>query len=72
MPSTDRKYQHLGVTFLKGTLKGQINSIYKDRETKPHKLAEFRQAIAAKEITIRPAQLSPQSRAKLAELGIKV
>ena len=62
MTAQDRKYPTLGANFLKGNVAGQIKSIYRTRETQPEKLAEFKQAIANRDIVIRQAQLTPASR----------
>jgi hypothetical protein len=43
-----------------------------NRFTAPEKLAEFKQAIANRDIVIRQAQLTPASWKKLAELGIEL
>ena len=67
MTAQDRKYPTLGANFLKGNVAGQSN-----RFTAPEKLAEFKQAIANRDIVIRQAQLTPASRKKLAELGIEL
>jgi hypothetical protein len=70
MNNTDRKYPHLTANFLKGTSAGQIKSVHRTRATQPEKLSDFKKAIAARDITIRQAQLTPQCRQKLVELGI--
>jgi hypothetical protein len=70
MTNNDRKYPTLGANFMKGSVAGQINSIHRTRETQPEKLAEFKQAIARRDIPIRASQLTPASRKKLAECGI--
>lgn len=57
----DRKYKYLTLNFLKGTLKGQIDSIHRTRETQPDKVADFQKAIACRDIAIRASQLTPQA-----------
>jgi len=67
----ERKYQTLTTNFFKGSLKGQINSIYKTRETKPEKVADFKEAIEAGAIQLDREELSPSFMKKLKELGIE-
>jgi hypothetical protein len=66
----ERKYAALTATFLKGSLRGQIRSAYATRDTNLQKVADFKAAIACRDIPVRGIQLSPQTRAKAAELGL--
>jgi hypothetical protein len=43
----ERKYPCLPTIFLKGSFSGQIKSVYRTRDSHPHKLEEFKRAIAA-------------------------
>jgi hypothetical protein len=53
MTMQDRKYSHLGADFLKRQRRrGKSNLIQRTRETQPEKLAEFKQAIACRDIPI--------------------
>jgi hypothetical protein len=54
MTTQDRKYPHLGANFLKGQRRrGESNLIQRTREMQPEKLAEFKQAIACRDIPIK-------------------
>ena len=67
-----KKYENLGGTFLNGTLKGQVNSVYKDRQTKPAKVEDFKKAIAAGDVKLGNTVLPKATVAKLVELGVDV
>jgi hypothetical protein len=65
----DRKYQTLSVIFFKGSPEGQINSVYKTRETNPQKVLDFKAALEAGDCMI-PAIRSKAIRDKLREMEI--
>ena len=67
----ERTYQTLTTNFFKGSLKGQINSVWKTRESKPEKVADFKAAIEAGVIQLDREELSPSFMKKLNELGIE-
>lgn len=67
-----KKYENLGGTFLNGSLKGQINSVYKDRQAKPGKVEDFKAAIKAGDVKLGNTVLSKGLVAKLVELGVDV
>jgi len=67
----DRKYKFLTKNFFKGSTKGQINSVYKDRENKPEKVAEFKTALADSDVTLNGPLMKNQIK-KLNELGVEI
>ena len=71
-PRAVRKYPTLSTTFFRGSLIGQINSVFKSRETNPQKIADFKQALANGDCTWDLLPLSKSLIAKLQTLGIEV
>ncbi len=71
-PRAVRKYPALSTTFLKGSLIGQINSVFKSRETNPQKVTDFKLALANGDCTWDLRPLSKSLLAKLQTLGIEV
>jgi hypothetical protein len=67
-----RKYLALSTTFFKGSIAGQINSVFKSRETDPQKVADFKRALANGDCTWDLLPLSKSLIAKLQTLGIEV
>lgn len=67
-----RKYPTLSSTFLKGSTAGQINSVFKSRETNPQKVTDFQLALANGDCTWDLLPLSKSLTAKLQTLGIEV
>ena len=65
------KYPNLTKNFLKGSLKGQINSVHGSRETNPGKVADFKKALADGEIVISSVLTKGQCD-KLTEMGIAI
>jgi hypothetical protein len=48
----ERPYKHLTLNVLKGTTRGQLKSLHRERETQPEKIADFKTALANKDIHI--------------------
>jgi hypothetical protein len=71
-PRALRKYPTLSTTFLQGSLIGQINSVFKSRETNPQKVTDFKLALANGDCTWDLRPLSKSLIAKLQTLGIEV
>ena len=67
-----RKYPTLSSTFFKGSTAGQINSVFKSRETNPQKVTDFKLALANGDCTWDLLPLSKSLIAKLQTLGIEV
>jgi hypothetical protein len=67
-----RKYPTLSSTFFKGSTAGQINSVFKAREITPHKVSDYKQALADGACTLGNVSLSKSLTAKLQTLGIEV
>ena len=67
-----RKYHTLSSTFFKGSTAGQINSVFKSRETNPQKVTDFKLALANGDCTWDSLPLSKSLIAKLQTLGIEV
>lgn len=65
------KYKFLSPNFFRGTVKGQINSIYKDLSTRPEKLAEYKTALAEGDASL-GASITKQQAKKLVEMGIAI
>src|ERR1700724_4045565 len=68
---TVRQYAALTTTFFKGSIAGQINSVFKTREITPQKVTDFKLALANGDFTwdLRPLSKSPL--AKLQTPGIE-
>jgi hypothetical protein len=67
-----RKYPTLSSTFFKGSTAGQINSVFKSRETNPQKITDFKLALANGDCTWDLLPFSKSLIAKLQTLGIEV
>jgi hypothetical protein len=67
-----RKYPTLSTTFFKGSIAGQINSVFKTREITLRKVSDYRQALADGACTLGNVSLSKSLIAKLQTLGIEV
>jgi hypothetical protein len=67
---TVRQYAALTTTFFKGSIAGQINSVFKTREITPQKVSDYKQALADGACTLGNVSLSLI--AKLQALGIEV
>lgn len=65
------KYKFLSPNFFRGTVKGQINSIYKDLSARPEKLAEYKSALKEGDTTLGPS-ITKQQAKKLVEMGIVI
>lgn len=65
------KYNFLSPNFFRGSVKGQINSVWKDRTAKPEKVAEFKQALKDGDLKL-GAELTRQQAKKLVDLGIEI
>lgn len=65
------KYPALTATFLRGTFKGQLDSVYKDRAVKEEKAADFIKACQAGDLPLPEMFTSVQAK-KLEELGLTV
>lgn len=64
-----RKYPSLTKTFFKGSFKGQMYSIYRDREIRPDKVADFKRAVEEGDCVAADI-LTKRQWEKLNELGI--
>src|ERR1700730_6788152 len=71
-PKTVRQYAALTTTFFKGSIAGQINSVFKTREITPQKASDYKQALADGACTLGNVPLSKTLIAKLQTLGIEV
>ena len=71
-PRAVRKYPTLSTTFFKGSIAGQINSVFKTREITPQKVSDYKQALADGACTLGNVSLSKSLIAKLQTLGIEV
>jgi hypothetical protein len=67
-----RKYATLGTIFFRGSIAGQIKSVFKTRETNPAKVVDYRQALANGDCTLGTEPLPQSLVAKLKVLGIEV
>lgn len=63
------KYPNLSGVFFNGKFKGQLDSVYKDKDMKPAKVKDFIAAMEDGEIDI-PEKLTPVQLRKCKELGI--
>jgi hypothetical protein len=68
---TVRQYAALTTTFFKGSIAGQINSVFKAREITPQKVSDYKQALANGDCTWDLLPLSKSLIAKLQTLGIE-
>ena len=71
-PKTVRQYATLSTTFFKGSIAGQVNSVFKAREITPQKASDYKQALADGACTLGNVSLSKSLIAKLQALGIEV
>jgi hypothetical protein len=69
-PKFERKYATLASIFFNGSVKGQILSVYKTRESNPAKVADYKAALAAGDVHLGTRPLTKSLTAKLVELGI--
>ena len=69
---TSHKYATLGTIFFRGSIAGQIKSVFKARETNPSKVVDYRQALANGDCTLGTEPLPQSLVAKLKVLGIEV
>jgi hypothetical protein len=67
-----RQYATLSTTFFKGSIAGQIKSVFKTREINPQKVMDFKLALANGDCTWDLRPLSKSLLAKLQTLGIEV
>jgi len=70
MSNLTEKYPALTGSFLRGSTKGQIASLYKNKE-KTDRIEQFKNALVAGDITIKEP-LSHQQVKKMVEMGIQV
>ena len=68
--SKRKKYRFLTNSFFEGSVKNQINSVYRDKEFKPEKVVEFRRALRDGDCSIDFEELSKHQFGKIIELGI--
>ena len=59
-------------SFLKGTQKGQIRTLYRERDNNPRKIEQYKHLLEIREIVIDETILSTQGRNRLKEMGISV
>ena len=69
-PKTVRQYATLSTTFFKGSIAGQINSVFKTREITPQKASDYKQALADGACTLGNVSFSKALGEKLEVLGI--
>ena len=69
---TQKKFTRLSKNFLKGTQKGQLKAIYRDRETNLEKLEAYKYMLSTREIVIDETLLSGHEKNRLKELGISL
>jgi hypothetical protein len=70
-PKPEPKYPNLSQNFFRGSVPGQIASVYRDRHNKPEKLQDYKRALADGEVNL--GDLLTRSQAeKLTEMGIEV
>jgi hypothetical protein len=67
-----RPNRALSTTFFKGSIAGQINSVFKTREITPLKVSDYKQALADGACTLGNVPLSKTLVVKLQTLGIEV
>lgn len=65
------KYSHLSANFFRGSMSGQLSSVYRDRESKPEKLQDFKKALKDGDLKL-TGEITSQQANKLKELGIKL
>jgi hypothetical protein len=68
-PKAERKYATLTGVFFRGSFEGQLKAIYRDRETRLDRVADFKLALANGDITL-PEPLTKSQQERLAALGI--
>jgi hypothetical protein len=66
------KYATLGTIFFRGSIAGQIKSVFKTRETNPAKVVDYRQALANGDCSLGEEPLPQSLVAKLKVLGIEL
>ena len=71
-PKTVRQYATLSTTFFKGSIAGQVNSVFKTREINPKKVTDFKLALANGDCTWDLRPLSKSLIVKLQTLSIEV
>jgi hypothetical protein len=69
-PKAERKYKNLSSIFFYGSVKGQINSVFKTRITNPQKVLDYRAALASGDCSLGTKPLTKSLRVKLTELNI--
>ena len=65
------KYKYLNDNFFKGAFGAQINSVYRDKDKKPDKVNEFKDALKAGDCKIEK-KLTKLQFQRAGELGVKV
>ena len=56
--------------FFFGSIKGQINSVFKTRVANPAKVEDYKAALAAGDVNLRTRPLTKSLTAKLVEMGM--
>jgi hypothetical protein len=69
-PAFVRKYPTLASIFFNGSVKGQINSVFKTRIANPQKVLDYKAALANGDVTLGTQMLKKSLTAKLVEMGI--
>ena len=64
-----RKYRFLTNSFFMGSIKSQINSVYRDKESKPEKVLEFKWALKNGDCGLGFEKLNKHQFGKIIELG---
>jgi hypothetical protein len=69
-PKFERKYATLSSIFFFGSIKGQINSVFKTRVANPAKVEDYKAALAAGDVNLGTRPLTKSLTAKLVEMGM--
>lgn len=64
-----RRYRFLTNSFFTGSIKSQINSVYRDKKEKPEKVVEFYKALKNGDCIIDFENISKHMLGKIIELG---
>jgi hypothetical protein len=70
-PAFPRKYKTLASIFFNGSVEGQILSVYRTRIVNPAKVLDYKNALAAGDVTFGVKPLKKSLMAKLVEMGYR-
>lgn len=68
---TQAQYKFLSPNFLRGSARGQINSVYRTRNEQPEKVAEYRQAVVNGDVSLGD-EITKQQAAKLIAMNVPI